>query len=278
MGYRLDVLLKPTWKGSGIVLENGIINNVTEISASLGPSDEYLEDYDYIVNNFWSGVELPHSVKLVDNSVLNTNYHEIENYMYAAHQLGYKGGVPEQWVGNWKWQGSINGTRIGIHSGCFGGGWEKKKWEKFSRLVGELLIKDFRVINFGIEDEKIRPDGMMSTAGPMRNYFDYAGQLTIAETITHMTHCDYFIANDSGLMHIADALGIPTIAIFGPTLVVKNRPVGKNSMTIQASKDCVPCQYTPNFSKCESNECLKSISPEFVYGEFVKLRKELRNG
>lgn len=260
-----------------MLLNNGIVE-ATELSKSLAPCDDYLSKYDQIVNTQWSGMpEVESSIGLVNNP----NRHEIENYMHAAHKLGYKGEVPEQWVGNWKWRGSVQGKRVGIHSGCFGGDWEKKRWNGFFDLITDLLEKGYSVYNLGIEAEEIAlfdPYNPTIDFDP-NDYHDMAGLYDLPGTIKQMCKCDYFIANDSGLMHIADALGIPTIAIFGPTLVTKNRPVGKNSLTIQASKgwkdDCIPCQYTPNFKYCQSNECLKNISAEFVFEQFINLRKEL---
>lgn len=273
-----------------MLLNNGIVK-ASESKIPIG-----VHEYDQIIQTQWSGVsEIESAICLVNNP----NWHEIENYMYAAHRLGYKGEVPEQWVGNWKRpnyfldsKGKISvsdGKRIGIHSGCFGGGvWEKKRWNGFQDIAAKLKNSGFTVINYGNKTERIFPeinDDWKSLAhefekNPKKMRFcDYAGLLSLSETITDICDCDYFIANDSGLMHIADALGIPTIAIFGPTLVTKNRPVGKHSLTIQASKgwkdDCIPCQYTPNFKYCQSNECLKNISAEFVFEQFINLRKEL---
>ena len=192
--------------------------------------------------------------------------------MYAARKLGHQGGVPEQWVGDWSRRDMFDLSVVGIHSGCFDGVWAKKKWNHFDDLIKMLLKNGFIIQNFGTEKEAQNIKD--------KNYHEHANKgWDLAHTIDEMMSCGYFISNDSGLMHIADALGIPTIAIFGPTLVTKNRPVGKHSLTIQASKgwkdDCIPCQYTPNFKYCQSNECLKNISAEFVYEQFVKLREEL---
>lgn len=238
--------------------------------------------YDAIVNTQWglSGQQVPGDYFEGMNLYQGFNYpnkHEIENYMEPAYKLGYEGEIPEQWVGKWvRPARNYNGTTVGIHSGCFGGIWEKKKWNGFEPLIRGLLNQQLNVWNFGTEKEEIELSEYYTKWG---TYYDFAGAYTLSETISRMQECDYFIANNSGLMHIADALGIPTIAIFGPTLVVKNRPVNKDSLVIQASTgwkpDCIPCQYTPNFKFCESNKCLDNISPEFVYKEFEKLRSEL---
>lgn len=260
-----------------------IVRRVREVESFL---DGPIKDYDVIVNSQWglSGADFPLKELQGLNVYQAFNYpnkHEIENYMEPAYKLGYEGEIPKQWVGNWKQRArNYNGKTVGIHSGCFGGIWEKKKWNGFENLLKKLLYKKgYNVFNFGTENESITLTGPFQFRFGL--YYDVAGNYTLSDTISKMaSSCDYFIANDSGLMHIADALGIPTIAIFGPTLVVKNRPVNKDSLVIQAAEgwkdDCIPCQYTPNFKFCESNKCLDNISPEFVYDEFVKLREELR--
>lgn len=284
LGYRLDVWLKPTWPGSGIVLERPpIVRRVREVESFL---DGDMKDYDVIVNTQW-GIEIDeHNFKRKVYQCFNyPNKHEIENYMAPAYELGYEGEIPKQWVGDWPNDPprDYSGKTIGIHSGCFGGIWEKKKWNHFRRLTTVLLVKGgYNVWNFGTDKERLPLTGPKLRYQRLDKYSDFAGSYTLPETISRMQNCDYFIANDSGLMHIADALGIPTIAIFGPTLVVKNRPVNKDSLVIQASEgwknDCIPCQYTPNFKFCESNKCLDNVSPGFVYNEFEKLREELKGG
>lgn len=290
----MDVWLKPTWKSSGVVLENpAIVREVKEVEDFI-PQQINDRGYDFVINTQW-GME--HEKYLyIQNALQCYNIptkHEIINYLEVAYRLGYMGEVPEQWVGEWIWTGSetfidtgseqkislSGGKTIGIHSGCFGGVWEKKQWGGFSRLIGGLLANDFHVVNFGVQKEDITPNGLFAPEVNLEHYEDLAGTCNLPETIMEMLECDYFISNDSGLMHIADALGIPTIGIFGPTLVVKNRPINKNSLVIQATKGwkegCIPCQYTPNFKNCESNECLKNISADFVFDQFLKLRKEL---
>ena len=77
-------------------------------------------------------------------------------------------------------------------------------------------------------------------------------------------------------MHVADALNVPLIALFEPTLITKNRPVNKNSHILTSNyclvgKDCNPCQYTDRFTLCQDNQCLKKISVDDV----IKLMNKL---
>ncbi len=73
----------------------------------------------------------------------------------------------------------------------------------------------------------------------------------LVETLSTIADAAYMIANDSGLMHVADGIGVPVSAIFAPTSVVKNGPLSPESQVIPPVKDCVPCQFTERFKSCK---------------------------
>lgn len=68
-----------------------------------------------------------------------------------------------------------------------------------------------------------------------------AGQTDLSEAIALISRCSIFITNDSGLMHVAGALGVPTLAIYGSTNPVTTPPPGKNSVIIRKEVPCSPC-------------------------------------
>ena len=65
---------------------------------------------------------------------------------------------------------------------------------------------------------------------------------TIEEMAEKMLSCSCFVSNDSGVMNVANALGIPLVALFAPTNVTTRGPLGKNSVSIAVNKDCSPCE------------------------------------
>jgi ADP-heptose:LPS heptosyltransferase len=73
-------------------------------------------------------------------------------------------------------------------------------------------------------------------------------------------------------MHIADALNVPLIVLFGSTLASKNGPyMNKKARLVQSLLSCAPCQNTPNFHICETYQCMADISPGDVMGELFRL-------
>jgi len=191
--------------------------------------------------------------------------HEIEQNMELIRTQGYKDGTPSQYVNvEIPVISETEKPIIGLHCGSFGGGWEKKRWPYFKTFAMKLIYNDFIVINFGTEEDKLNIEN--------ENYIENAGKLTLQETIDNIVGmCDYFISNDSGLMHVVDAFEIPLIALFGPTLITKNRPVAKNSHVLVNNLDCIPCQYSEDFSKCQDNKCLKEIKSDNIINYMNKL-------
>jgi len=89
-----------------------------------------------------------------------------------------------------------------------------------------------------------------------------AGKTNLREAIYLISQCRLFISNDSGLMHIAGALDVPTIAIFGSTNPVTTSPVGKMSVIVRKEISCSPCLK----KTCPTDfRCMDGISVEDVF-------------
>ena len=89
-----------------------------------------------------------------------------------------------------------------------------------------------------------------------------AGKTNLREAIYLISQCSLFISNDSGLMHIAGALNVPTVAIFGSTNPVTTSPVGNKSVIVRHEVSCSPCLK----KTCPTDfRCMKLISVEDVF-------------
>jgi len=86
---------------------------------------------------------------------------------------------------------------------------------------------------------------------------DLAGRLSLRETIILIASCRLVICNDSGLMHIASSLGIPLLAIFGPTEHQKTPPLAGPCRLLYHGADCAPCRYR----ECPSDHrCMTAVT------------------
>jgi heptosyltransferase-3 len=95
--------------------------------------------------------------------------------------------------------------------------------------------------------EKMDPQGFIRVKG-----------LSLLELASVMEGCRLFIGNDSGISHMASALGIPTIAIFGPTDPRVWSPRGERVCVVRKEIPCSPCSRE-RFLQCIDPECMKRI-------------------
>ncbi len=101
------------------------------------------------------------------------------------------------------------------------------------------------------------------------NVLNFAGKLSIIESAALIKKMNVFITNDTGPMHIADALEVKVVAIFGPTDIKETPPFRKNGAILYKNLPCSPCKQR----KCPygHNDCMKMIKPTEVYQAVVEL-------
>lgn len=105
---------------------------------------------------------------------------------------------------------------------------------------------------------------------------------SIRETGAVMSFMDIFVSNDSGLMHLSAALGLPTIGIFGPTNPVWVKPWQTLNKVVRLGLPCSPCfYYSPKPLTCPKGlnfKCLRKLSPNMVFKAFKELLEEIKKG
>jgi ADP-heptose:LPS heptosyltransferase len=87
--------------------------------------------------------------------------------------------------------------------------------------------------------------------------------LSLLQVASVMEGCRLFIGNDSGISHLSSALGIPTIALFGPTDPKAWSPRGEKVWVVRKEIPCSPCTRERLF-QCIDAKCLKRIEIEDV--------------
>ncbi len=97
-----------------------------------------------------------------------------------------------------------------------------------------------------------------------------AGQLSLKELAAMIDRASCFIGLDSVPMHIAAAMGIPTLAVFGSTDHVATGPRGDRTSIIRHDVDCAPCLKP----ECPTDHrCMLSIETEEIWEEMKKMRE-----
>jgi heptosyltransferase-2 len=154
-----------------------------------------------------------------------------------------------------------NAVRIAFASGAAYG--SAKCWdpERYAALADRLIAAfDADVILFGAPQES----GMAARiAGAMcHRAFNLVGATPIGELPALLSTCRLFIGNDSGAMHVAGAVGVPVIGIFGPTDPAGTRAMTPQFTLIREPVDCSPCFLR----KCPiDHRCMTRISVERVF-------------
>jgi heptosyltransferase-2 len=134
----------------------------------------------------------------------------------------------------------IDGALIGISPGAAYG--TAKRWlpERFAEAANCVAQElGATVALFGSKDEReLCATIAASIAAPTRNL---AGETSLGEFIDLAAACRVYLTNDSGAMHIASALGVPTVAIFGATDDTTTGPTGPLARVVREPVECSPC-------------------------------------
>ncbi len=95
---------------------------------------------------------------------------------------------------------------------------------------------------------------------------NFCGKLSIKELIGLFSKSRLLITNDSGPLHIASIVGLPTVSFFGPETPYLYGPLGSEHHVFYEDIFCSPCIniYNAKASGCNNNICLKSIGPKSV--------------
>ncbi len=152
-----------------------------------------------------------------------------------------------------------------------GAKWKTKMWPKeYFRELARMLTKDgYKVWLFGSQDETRIADFVGSGLDGVRSF---VGKLTIKGTVEEMSKCIGFVSNDSGLMHVASALDLPLVAIFGPTVKGFGFYPRGRSVVLEKKLSCRPCSlHGTDSCKKGTLECMYSIEPKEVYRALMGL-------
>jgi len=139
--------------------------------------------------------------------------------------------------------------------------------QSFSRLA-ELLAKKHgaTVLLFGSEKERGLLEQIAADAGD--GVVNLAGRTDLKESAGLLSLCRVFVANDSGPLHLAAALEVPVIGLYGSTDPEATGPRGKRVSVIYKNVECSPCLLR----ECPTDfKCMESITPEEVMAEIIFL-------
>ena len=170
---------------------------------------------------------------------------------------------------------------IGVSPGAAYG--TAKRWlpERFAESAVTLARKfACDVLVFGTKDEAAVCDEvarLVSQQGVAAQ--SMGGRTGLREFIESAAACRVFLTNDNGAMHIAAALGIPTVAIFGATNHTTTGPTGPLAAVVREKVDCSPYPHPCLRRECPiDHRCMKAVTAERVVAEALRLEAAGRRG
>jgi lipopolysaccharide heptosyltransferase II len=150
--------------------------------------------------------------------------------------------------------------RIAIGAGASYG--SAKCWppSRFAEVANRLQSEvDADVVLFGTAAEA--SVSMAISAEMHRSPIDLTGKTAIADLPALLSQCHLFIGNDSGAMHVAAAVGLPIVALFGPTDPFGTAPVTLRCSIVQQKPYCNPCFLR----RCPTDHrCMTAITADMV--------------
>jgi len=203
--------------------------------------------------------------------------HQVDYYLELVRSLGFRAAsripslkVPEerqQEAGQTLKSLGIGESEkiVGISPGATYGSakqWFPERYGELAERIAQNLTK--HILIFGSRgDQKVAAQVREKARVPL---VDLTGATTLARAVALIARCDLFITNDSGLMHVAAALGVPLIAIFGSTDPVKTGPLGNDCRVLRSPVSCSPCLK----AECpEDRLCMNLITVDEVYEEVL---------
>lgn len=167
--------------------------------------------------------------------------------------------------------------RVAIHPGS-GGYSLARRWEptKFAAVADALATEyNAQIVLVGTDDDNTDDVRVAMHSKPV----DMTGRTSLSQLAAVLQTCDLFIGADSGVTHVAAAVGVPVVAIFGPSNPDAWRPwtPGGRSAVVTSDAACAPCSYVGHGiglrDGCTARTCMQMISA----GKVMKAARALLN-
>ncbi len=188
--------------------------------------------------------------------------HEVEmNLRFMSQTLGKDlcdGDTSRYYMGNFSHDPVASG-RVVIHAGSKGGKWASKQWPHYEELARWLQGIGLEVVSVGVPDEYVQ--GTIDRTG-----------LTIEEMAGVVASATLLVSNDSGVMNMGNAIGVPMVALFAPTNPRTRGPRRSLCRILLAPTTCAPCERTDHDRLANGTcKCIGFISVESVMMQVLSL-------
>ncbi len=194
--------------------------------------------------------------------------HERFYYLELLRRAGLIASLPESPMIRLEHAATTPARIIGVSPGAAYG--NAKRWlpERFAEAAAKLAARrGASIALFGSASERSVCEQIAGLLNG-HNVVNHAGHTTLAQFIDLAAGCELFLTNDSGAMHIASALGVPTVAVFGATDDLATGPTGSKARVVREVVECSPCLLR----ECPiDHRCMQRVSADRVVEEALAL-------
>ena len=204
----------------------------------------------------------------------SSSNHEIENYRRLLQGIGISDttSMPALAVDRLP----DNNKRIVIH--MFPGGSRSylKEWpdDRWIELINRLVQDGSEVVLTGTSANREKAYAIREQAREKEHVRVVAGDLSLRETAELLKSSRLVISVDTGIMHIASALGCDLVSLHGPTEPKRWGPLHNSALPLYPASDCSPCISLGFESRCKDPECMVQISVHDVIAAARELLKQ----
>ena len=149
-----------------------------------------------------------------------------------------------------------------------------KRWPEFGAAAWELSARlGLHWLIFGTRKERSVSEKVAKHLGTYAT--DLTGRTTLSELITQLRRCEVLLTNDTGTIHLAAFLGVPTVSIFGSTEPQLTGPIGRGHTVLRHHVECSPCFLR----ECPLDfRCMKAVTVEEVVRAVAEKVTSARQG
>lgn len=148
--------------------------------------------------------------------------------------------------------------------------------EHYAQIAQDYLDKGWQIALYGSVNDKLVTGQIREQCRSHPLCFDLAGRTELAEAVDLLSLSAAVLSNDSGLMHIASALGCPLLVIYGATSASFTPPLSENAQVILPAIECAPCFKR----ECPlgHHRCMKNTSPLQVASKLDAMLADIEAG
>lgn len=188
---------------------------------------------------------------------------EVESNFSAAEYIGYEGPMPAPKVLHSD-ETPVEKPYVVLTPGYQKADeiWHHKRYPHWPNVAAALVDKSIPVVIIGSAKE---------SEWWFDRHINLCGRTTLWQLTGVLANAALVIGCDNGPTTVSAALDVPTIVLWGPTNMHKNKKYGKSVLNIAASIACRPCQFSERMVRCHTAACMNLIGPEQVIREAVSV-------